>query len=90
MVTMLCEDRMDFQHVFEDAVPGMPSARATFQVKSVCVFLQCHAQRVPPSESLHLHISLAGAYTDPMLPLQSDSSYTVSSFAAESSRLAPL
>lgn len=33
MLTMLCEDRLDFQHVFEDAVPGMPSARATFQVR---------------------------------------------------------
>ena len=32
MPALLCEDRLDFQHVFEDAVPGMPSARATFQV----------------------------------------------------------
>ena len=34
MPALLCEDRLDFQHVFEDAVPGMPSARATFQVRS--------------------------------------------------------
>ena len=40
---LLCEDRLDFQHVFEDAVPGMPSARATFQVNmtATCQLLQC-------------------------------------------------
>ena len=35
MPALLCEDRLNFQHVFEDAVPGMPSARATFQVRVI-------------------------------------------------------
>ena len=37
---LLCEERMDFQHVFEDAAPGMPWARVSFQVcfSSPCTF----------------------------------------------------
>lgn len=32
MQALLCEERMDFQHVFEDSAPGMPWARVSFQV----------------------------------------------------------
>ena len=33
MQALLSEERMDFQHVFEDAAPGMPWARVSFQVR---------------------------------------------------------
>ncbi len=32
MQALLSEERMDFQHVFEDSAPGMPWARVSFQV----------------------------------------------------------
>ncbi len=32
MQVLLSEERMDFQHVFEDSAPGMPWARVSFQV----------------------------------------------------------
>lgn len=32
MQALLCEERLDFQHVFEDSAPGMPWARVSFQV----------------------------------------------------------
>ena len=32
MQALLCEERTDFQHVFEDSAPGMPWARVSFQV----------------------------------------------------------
>lgn len=32
MQVLLCEERMDFQQVFEDSAPGMPWARVSFQV----------------------------------------------------------
>ena len=35
MQALLCEERMDFQHVFEDSAPGMPWARVSFQVQAV-------------------------------------------------------
>ena len=34
MQVLLSEERMDFQHVFEDSAPGMPWARVSFQVSS--------------------------------------------------------
>lgn len=35
MQVLLSEERLDFQHVFEDSAPGMPWARVSFQV-SLC------------------------------------------------------
>ncbi len=32
MQALLSEERVDFQHVFEDSAPGMPWARVSFQV----------------------------------------------------------
>ena len=37
MQALLCEERLDFQHVFEDSAPGMPWARVSFQVQAVSV-----------------------------------------------------
>ncbi len=43
MQVLLSEERMDFQHVFEDSAPGMPWARVSFQV-SFC------RKRLQPAE----------------------------------------
>lgn len=37
MQALLCEERLDFQHVFEDSAPGMPWARVSFQVQAAFV-----------------------------------------------------
>ena len=67
MPALLCEDRLNFQHVFEDAVPGMPSARATFQVRvirlleatSVCSFAPFRLPLPPHPPLLPLHLITA-------------------------------
>lgn len=58
MQALLCEERLDFQHVFEDSAPGMPWARVSFQVcmHSPSALFQAEAETQPSTTVHHYQI----------------------------------